>query len=250
MIDELLSLRVVAVSPSAEERDLLRHAVSTLSVPVEFVAADAATAAGCLAGGADIVYIDDSLAPPEIARTIAAARAALNPPFSVLLSDRESSAGPFATDALASRPAQPESAKRLVESSIRVRLPSRVLVVDDSVTMRSIVRKLLAGTSFPLDVSEAEEGFAALKLVRERAVDLVFLDYNMPGFSGLETLAEFRRERRRLYVVIMTSVDDDSLAERAREQGAAFLKKPFFQADIEAVLCRFYGLRALNVQRA
>jgi hypothetical protein len=37
---------------------------------------------------------------------------------------------------------------------------------------------------------------------------------------------------------------------RARSEGAAFLKKPFFPADIEAVLCGFYGLRGLNPKRA
>ena len=123
-------------------------------------------------------------------------------------------------------------------------------MVDDSATMRSIVRKLLAATRFPFEVSEADEGFAALKLARECEFDLVFLDYNMPGFSGLETFSEFKREKRRVSVVIMTSMPDEALAERARDQGAAFLKKPFFPADIEAVLCRFYGLRALNPKRA
>jgi DNA-binding response OmpR family regulator len=78
----------------------------------------------------------------------------------------------------------------------------------------------------------------------------VFLDYNMPGFSGIETLAEIKRVKRRVDVVIMTSVEDESLPGRAREYGAAFLKKPFYPADIDAVLCRFYGLRALNPRRA
>ena len=50
--------------------------------------------------------------------------------------------------------------------------------------MRSIVRKTLAATRFPLDVTEADEGFAALKLVRERDFHVVFLDYNMPDFSA------------------------------------------------------------------
>ena len=39
------------------------------------------------------------------------------------------------------------------------------------------------------------------------------------------------------------------LADRARALGAAFLKKPFFPADLENVLCGFYALRALNPQR-
>src|SRR5581483_5502853 len=95
-----------------------------------------------------------------------------------------------------------------------------------------------------------DEGFAALKRVGEADIDLVFLDYNMPGFSGIETLAEIKRVKRRVDVVIMTSVEDESLPGRAREYGAAFLKKPFYPADIDAVLCRFYGLRALNPRRA
>ncbi len=133
---------------------------------------------------------------------------------------------------------------------MRVRLPSNVLIVDDSPTMRSIVRKTLAGTRFPLQISEAGEGFDALKQVCEGDFHIVFLDHNMPGFSGLETLAEFKREKRRVAVVLMTSAQHDAVAARARSEGAAFLKKPFFPADIEAVLCGFYGLRALNPKRA
>ncbi len=53
-----------------------------------------------------------------------------------------------------------------------------------------------------------------------------------------------------VHVVLMTSVADPSLEVRASEAGAAFLKKPFYPADISAVLCRFYGLRALNSKRA
>jgi hypothetical protein len=48
----------------------------------------------------------------------------------------------------------------------------------------------------------------------------------------------------------MTSTATDAIAARARTQGAGFLKKPFFPADIGAVLCRFYGLEALNPDRA
>jgi CheY-like chemotaxis protein len=137
-----------------------------------------------------------------------------------------------------------------MERMPRVRLPSRVLIVDDSATMRSIVRKILAATRFPLDIVEAAQGMEAIEQAREADFNIVFLDYNMPGFSGLETMAEFRRENRRPTFVLMTSTADDAVALRARAQGAAFLKKPFFPADIEAVLCRFYGLRALNPARA
>ena len=116
--------------------------------------------------------------------------------------------------------------------------------------MRSIVRKILAATRFPLEVVEVAQGIEAIELAREIEFYIVFLDYNVPGFSGLETMAEFRREKRNPFFVLITSTPDHAIAERARERGAAFLKKPFFPPDLEAVLCRFYGLSVLNPQRA
>jgi CheY-like chemotaxis protein len=75
---------------------------------------------------------------------------------------------------------------------------------------------------------------------------LVFFDYNLPGLSGLEAIAELRRAKRNSHFVLMTSADDQALAEKARAQGIAFLKKPFYPADLERVLCGFWGLRALR----
>jgi CheY-like chemotaxis protein len=250
MSDELLSLRLVVVSNSPEDCDLFRQAVASTTVPIDVAAADSAAAASQEIGiGVDLLYLDEGLDHGEIKQILGAVRAARNRPFTVQLTGSPNGAEQFEADALAGKPGRLEEAKRLVERSIRVRLPSRVLVVDDSPTMRSIVRKLIAGRGFPLEVSEASEGFAALNQVRSGAIDLVFVDHNMPGFSGLETISEFRREKRRVSVVLMTSQSDESLPGRAREEGAAFLKKPFYAADIDAVLCGFYGLRALNPKR-
>jgi CheY-like chemotaxis protein len=250
MNDDLFSLRVLVVSASDEDHDLFRQGASALSVPVEIVEADnIAAACRCITDGVDLVLIDPMFAGAEAARVIAAARSARKPPFTVLLEAPGTTIQSFESDGLAVKPLQLDEARRLVRRALRVRLTRRVLVVDDSTTMRSIVRKILAATRFPLEVSEADEGFAALKLAREVDFDLVFLDYNMPGFSGLETLAEFKREKQRVNVVIMTSTQDDTLAQRVRGEGAVFLKKPFFPADIDAVLCGFYGLKALNPLR-
>ena len=109
--------------------------------------------------------------------------------------------------------------------------------------MRSIVRKILSASRFALDVHEAAEGIAALNQLRSGNFGLVFLDYNMPGFNGLETLSEIKRESPNVAVVMMTSTVDNAIADRAHAAGAlAFLKKPFYPADIDAVLERYYGL--------
>ena len=147
-------------------------------------------------------------------------------------------------DGVVTKPTSLEQAKAVIERCIRVRLPKRVLVVDDSATMRSIVRKLLSASRFRLEIAEAQEGIEALKQIGAGKFDFVFLDYNMPGLNGVETLSEIKRQYPRTGVVIMTSTQDDAVAERARVAGAAaFLKKPFYAADIDAVLNSVYGLR-------
>jgi len=70
------------------------------------------------------------------------------------------------------------------------------------------------------------------------------VDYNMPGLNGIETVSEIKRQFPRLSVVMMTSTPDGAIAERARVAGAtAFLKKPFYPADLDAVLYSVFGLR-------
>jgi CheY-like chemotaxis protein len=218
MTDELVSLRAILLSAAQNDHDMFRQAASTAPVPIEIVACKSvAVTCQALAEGADLAFIDGAIARVATAQVVAAAYAQPRPPFLVLLAAPDLAVEPLTTDAVAAK--------------------------------RSIVRKILGATRFAFDVSEAAEGAAAVKLAREREFDIVFLDYNMPGFNGLETLAEFKREKRRMTIVVMSSAQDATLAERVRLQGAAFVKKPFFPADIEAVLTRHYGLAALNPKR-
>ena len=203
MTDELVSLRAILLSAAQNDHDMFRQAASTAPVPIEIVACKSvAVTCQALAEGADLVFIDGAIARVATAQVVAAAYAQPRPPFLVLLAAPDLAVEPLTTDAVAAKPVRPEEARRLVERSMRVRIPGRVLVVDDSSTMRSIVRKILGATRFAFDVSEAAEGAAAVKLAREREFDIVFLDYNMPGFNGLETLAEFKREKRRMTIVV------------------------------------------------
>ncbi len=240
----------MVVSESKSDQELFRQAAAESSTPIDVVAADdAAGACRALSQGVDLIFLDRTLGNARTARVVSAARAARDPPFTVVLTHGQTGVDEFLTDALATKPSNVEDARRLLERSMRVRLPLRVLVVDDSSTMRSIVRKILTATRFPLEVSEAADGLAALKLVADAEFDVVFLDYNMPGFSGLETLSELTREQRPMSVVVMTSMSDVAFVGRVHAHGATFLKKPFFPADIEAVLSRHYGLVALNPKR-
>jgi DNA-binding NtrC family response regulator len=67
----------------------------------------------------------------------------------------------------------------------------------------------------------------------------------MPGLNGVETLVEIKRRSPNVDVVIMSSEAAIPVIERASRAGAAaFLKKPFYPADIDAILHRIFGLRA------
>lgn len=249
MIGDLVSLRMLVISGARPERDLWRQGAGLASTPIEIVEANTAAAAcALLARGSidiDIVILDSALS--DAAAVTKAARANKPGPFVVAAAAANNvAAGRIdGADGVVPKPASVEEARKQVERCIRVKVPTRVLIIDDSATMRSIVRKILSASRYALEVSEATEGIAALAQIKAGNFDLAFLDYNMPGLNGFETLSEIKRESPRVAVVMMTSTLDNAIADRAHAAGvAAFLKKPFFPKDIDAVLERFFGLHA------
>ena len=147
-------------------------------------------------------------------------------------------------DGVVVKPDGIEKAKVIIDRCIRLRTPTSVLIVDDSAALRGIVRKVLAATRFVLNIGESENGMAALKQIGDGTFDIVFLDDVMPDLNGLETLVAIKRRFPKTQVVFMISTNDEALGERARAAGAAAtLKKPFYPADVDAVLRSYFGLR-------
>jgi len=241
MSGDLLTLRMMVVSSDDAIQQRWREGASLASVPIEFSADESDSAIAPLKrGGFDIVIIDAALAVDEPVELIGAARHAKPAPLIAMLAPPQI-AQVEGGDLTLQQPENVEQARDLVERCVRLRLPKRILVVDDSKTMRSIVRKILTGSRFTLEVTEAEEGKDALAKVAN-GCDLVLLDCNMPGIDGFETLAQIRQIAPKVDVVMMTTTEDEAIAGRAQASGAvAFLKKPFYPADIDAVITRIYG---------
>ncbi len=255
MSGELVSLRILAVCATDADRDLLRQGAAEAPLPVELVEAESAGRAVALLDGGDIdlVVLDAALPEADQPRVAKAARAGAKPVFVVLLVSARAGQGADSArgDTMAAKPADAEAAKKLIERCVRSRLPCRALIVDDSSTMRGIVRKILTGSRFPLEIVEASEGATAVEQVRKGDFNVVFLDYNMPGLDGVATLTALKHARPSLEVVIMTSTQDKAVAERAHRAGAAaFLKKPFYPSDIDAVLHGLYGFIPLKPARS
>lgn len=104
----------------------------------------------------------------------------------------------------------------------------RVLIVDDSPTVRLVTSRLLTRHGF--DATTAHDGINALELIsRGVQPDAFVLDLEMPGMDGFALLAELRRARQFVTtpIIIVSSRGADKHQQRARELGAtAYLQKP------------------------
>lgn len=253
MIDDLLSLRILMLLESARQRGLLRQGAAAASVPVDIIeAGSAAEACERLAGNdVDVVFVSAGLsAAADRAAVIARARAAERAPFVFAVAAAKGAvvtSGAAAADGTIVLPADVDGTRRMIDRCSNLHELRRVLIVDDSLTMRSIVRKILKASRFPLDPSDAKEATDALSQIAGSPFDMVFLDYHMPGLNGIDALSEIKGRHPDLHVVIMTTAADASLVERVQRAGAAaLLKKPFYPADIDAILHRIYGLAELS----
>lgn len=242
MTHDFVSLNMMLIGIAGSELELWRQGAALASIPVNLSAHESAPGIAALAqGDVDICVLDGALPEAVKAAALASTKALRQKPHLFVRVARGVAAPNGMTGALA-RPVDVADAHRMVELCVRTKLPTRVLVVDDSSTMRGIVRKILSASRFRLDLHDAAEGLEALARLRQESFDLVFLDYNMPGFDGCETLSEIKREAPRVAVVMMTATVENEVADRAAALGAlGFLRKPFYPADIDRLLDRYYG---------
>jgi two-component system KDP operon response regulator KdpE len=104
--------------------------------------------------------------------------------------------------------------------------PIRVLVVDDEPAMRRGIRTSLTANGYIVD--EAGTGEDALRAIRERPVDVVLLDVNMPGMGGIEACRHIRAASPGVGIVMLTVRDSDEDTVAALEAGADdYVTKPF-----------------------
>jgi len=247
MSSDLVSLRMLLIGAAAPHQDLWREGAAQASVPIEFEAGTAAAAKAALGrGGVDICVLDTELDEAGRASVIKAARAKKPAPL-VFVSAPRGSPRPDKTDGVLPVPANGGDARKLVEICIRAKMPTRVLIVDDSDALRGIVRKILGASRFELVVHEASDSTAALNQLRNGGYGMVFLDYNMPGLNGADILLGIKRESPNVAIVVMTSALVRGASGRPHLSGAlGFLKKPFYPADVDTVLERYFGLHGAS----
>lgn len=97
----------------------------------------------------------------------------------------------------------------------------RVLIADDHAVVRRGLREVLEESRDIRVAGEAANAHEVLEQVRKEPWDVVVLDINLPGRSGLELLEDLRHERPQLPVLILTIYSEDQYALRALKSGAA-----------------------------
>jgi two-component system chemotaxis response regulator CheY len=103
----------------------------------------------------------------------------------------------------------------------------RVLVVDDAMLMRKILRDVATEAGWEV-AGEARNGAEAVELYRRLRPDLVTMDVVMPTMGGLEALRQIRGEDPEAQVVMVTALDQkQTLMESIRDGAIDFIVKPF-----------------------
>lgn len=113
---------------------------------------------------------------------------------------------------------------------------ARVMVVDDDTLMREVLKALLRDEGFEV-AGEARDGPSALSLVERTQPDIVCLDVNMPGMSGLDVLKSIRNKYPDIRVVIITGDSSMGTVREAVGFGAmGYIIKPFKAGRVSASL--------------
>lgn len=115
-----------------------------------------------------------------------------------------------------------------------------ILVVDDDPEMRALLLDVLTNEAY--EVIEAKDGTEAVLALRARKFDLILMDKNMPGPSGLDLLPGFRRASPWSPIIMMTAFGDVPSYMEAVEKGAVeFLFKPFRMEELKAAIAKALG---------
>ncbi|MGH8113767.1 MAG: response regulator, partial [Rhodanobacteraceae bacterium] len=132
------------------------------------------------------------------------------------------------------------SGERRQIDRLRATYGARVMVVDDSATIRAVLGKMLAQDGY--EVLKAADGESAVEMAQSQFPDLIFLDIVLPGMSGFAVLRSLRRDTRtRTTPIIMMSGNQQATEQFYVQRFGAdgFVKKPFGRVEV------FQAIRAL-----
>ena len=120
-----------------------------------------------------------------------------------------------------------------------------ILIVDDSLPMRSVIKKTIKAAGFgQSEFLEAANGKEALTLLKNNWVDMVLTDHNMPVMNGLDFIRAVKADEllKTIPVVVISTEGDESRIKEFLDGGAVgYLAKPFAAEAIRDLIVKFLG---------
>lgn len=127
----------------------------------------------------------------------------------------------------------PQINERRVKERINAREGTRVLIIDDSKTVVTVLKKFLRSAGYEtIEALDAESGLA---LMQQQAPELIFLDIMLPGMNGFAALRHIRRDPATRHIpVIMMSGNEQAMEQffGTRIGADDFMKKPFSRYEV------------------
>ena len=108
-------------------------------------------------------------------------------------------------------------------------LKMKVLIVDDFATMRRIVRNVLKQVGLT-SIVEADNGKAALKVLKKESIDLILCDWNMPEMSGIDLLKAVKSDdalKNIPFVMVTAEAQKENILEAVKAGVSSYIVKPF-----------------------
>ncbi|MCG8569186.1 MAG: sigma-54 dependent transcriptional regulator [Spirochaetes bacterium] len=120
----------------------------------------------------------------------------------------------------------------------------KVLIVDDEKTLRFALTELFTHAGY--QVYSSSDGEEALQKLENQSIDIVILDYHLPGLNGLELLSIIKENYQWIQVILITAFGSEQVAIDAIKKGAYdYISKPF---NNEALLNRINHIRSSREQ--
>ena len=120
-----------------------------------------------------------------------------------------------------------------------------ILIVDDSLPMRSIIKKTIKSAGFgKSEFLEAANGKEALNLMKNNWVDMVLTDHNMPVMNGLEFIRAVKADEllKTIPMVVISTEGNESRIKEFLDCGAVgYLAKPFSAEAFRDLIVKFLG---------
>lgn len=250
-MSQLLTIKMLVADDSRTVQHFFKDVVANAPLPIELVTAD--TGLECMMmleqGGIDIAFIDVHM--PEMSGMEAVSRARFkgNKTFITLMSSKADPrrlkvARQVKAYEYLVKPFRGPDILTILKTYQSVSRRTKTLIVDDSRTIRHVIMRVLKRSVFNLAIDEASSGERALKLFGEGGYHLVFLDYNMPGLDGLDTLKRIRADDPNTKIIMISAERNEEHVREALDHGAlSFLNKPFFAVDVDRALHAAFGLK-------